>query len=100
MSITVILDMTIKPELLDEFLQRFDENLPDSRAFEGCEYVDVYTADDNEARVVCIEGWTSLERFQAYGAWRAEQGDVEAFQKYYDGVPNLVRLDARDVTRG
>lgn len=93
MSITVILDMTIKPELLDEFMSRFKENLPDSRDFDGCEYVDVHTADDNPNRVVCVEGWASPDAFAAYGKMRADAGDAAAFQKYYDGTPSLIRLN-------
>ena len=93
MSITVILDMTIKAELLEQFMDHFKQNLPASRDFDGCEYVDVYTAADNPNRVVCVEGWTSPEAFAAYGKMRAEAGDAEAFMKYYDGTPSLVRLD-------
>lgn len=94
MSITVILDMTIKSELFEEFMARFAENLPDSRAFDGCEYVDVTTSLDNPHRVVCVEGWSTEESFAAYGKMRAESGDSAAFQKYYDGTPSLIRLAA------
>jgi quinol monooxygenase YgiN len=94
MSITVILDMKIKPELLDEFMSHFAQNLPGTREFDGCEYVDVYQARDDRNRVVCVEGWASNERFQAYGQWRREQGDAEAFMRYYDGTPSLALLDA------
>ncbi|WP_432973818.1 putative quinol monooxygenase [Dactylosporangium sp. CA-233914] len=92
MSITVILDMPIKPELLDEFLALFKENLPDSLAYEGCEYVRTYQAQDDPNRVVLVEGWASEEVFAAYGAWRAERGDAEKFMKYYDGAPSLTKL--------
>jgi quinol monooxygenase YgiN len=92
MPFTLILDMKIKPELLAEFMAHFKENLPGTRDFEGCEYVDVYQDEADPARVVCVEGWSSPERFAAYGAWRREQGDVEAFMRYYDGTPSLTRL--------
>jgi quinol monooxygenase YgiN len=97
MSITVVLDMTIKAEKLDQFLEHFNQNLPGSRDFDGCEYVNVYQAADNPNRIVCIEGWSSPDRFAAYGAWRREAGDAEAFLQYYDGAPSLVTLTERDM---
>jgi quinol monooxygenase YgiN len=91
-SITVILDMKIRAELLEEFLSRYQENLPASLEFEGCEYVNTTQAVDDPTRIVLVEGWSSEEAFAAYGAWRADRGDPEAFQKYYDGPPSLVKL--------
>jgi quinol monooxygenase YgiN len=96
-SITVVLDMKIKAELFDEFMANFEKNLPDSRNYEGCVYVNVTHAKDEPHRIVAVEGWASEESFLAYGAWRREAGDAEAFMKYYDGAPSLTILEPIEI---
>ncbi|MFF4253914.1 putative quinol monooxygenase [Streptomyces sp. NPDC001663] len=94
MSITLIADMKIKPGLLDEALSVIKDEMPEARAFEGCEYVNVYTAQDDPNRIVLIESWASEEAFASYDALRTERGDADAFTKYYDGAPSVTKLVA------
>ena len=94
MPITVILDMTIHQELLDEFLEGLAASMPGTLGFDGCEYVKTHQDAANPNRVVLIEGWASDEVFASYGAWRADRGDAARYTKYYDGAPQLTKLIA------
>jgi quinol monooxygenase YgiN len=91
-SITVVLDMKIQAEQLDEFLTRLKANIPDTVGAAGCEYVNLHQALDDPNRVVLIEGWASDEVYGVYLAWRAERGDSQSFDKYYAEPPNVFKL--------
>ena len=47
MSVTVTLAFSVKPERADEFKSLLKELLPDTRAYDGCQNVDVYQDQDN-----------------------------------------------------
>ena len=50
------------------------EALVDTRAFEGCESVEVYTDADAPDRVILWEKFTKRANHEAYMAWRIETG--------------------------
>lgn len=91
-SVTVIIDMRIHHELLDELFDVLKQSRPETMAFEGCELVNILQAEDDPTRVILMEVWGSNEAFEAFSAWRAERGDTAAFMKFYDGQPRLTRL--------
>jgi quinol monooxygenase YgiN len=93
--ITVILDMKIKPEFLEEAMTGLKESMAGTLGFDGCEYVHVNVDAADPTRIVLVEGWESDEIFASYGAYRAERGDAEVWGKYYDGAPSLSKLTPR-----
>lgn len=48
--------------------------LPDTRAFEGCERVELVEYDSEPGRLMLIERWASTEQYDAYKTWRRESG--------------------------
>jgi len=42
MAVTVTLAFSVKPERAEEFKSLLKELLPDTRAYDGCQRVDVY----------------------------------------------------------
>jgi hypothetical protein len=42
MSVVVLLEIQVKPEALDEMKAFLKKNLPDTRAYDGCQGLDVY----------------------------------------------------------
>ncbi len=70
MPVTVILDMHFKPERIKDVLASLAENLPDTRAFDGCLSVVTVRKQDDPGNVTLIERWESQEHQQRYIAWR------------------------------
>lgn len=71
MAITAILDLSLKPDSLETASNVIHATLTATRAFPGCLDVTVLVDRDNPAHVVLYETWESIERDQAYRAWRA-----------------------------
>ena len=55
----------------------FKSALVETRAFEGCESVEVYTDADAPDRVVLWEKFAERANHEAYMAWRTETGLLE-----------------------
>ena len=51
--------------------------LVETRAFDGCESVEVYVDVDEPDKVILWEKFASRARHEAYLAWRAETGLLE-----------------------
>ena len=74
------------------------EALVDTRAFEGCESIEVYTDSDNPDTVVLWEKFATRANHEAYLAWRIETGMLEMLGPilasdlevtYYDDHPDV-----------
>lgn len=84
MSHTVIVEFPCNPGKGAEFLQFLDQALVDTRAFEGCELVEVYTDQDNPDLILLWEKWAAKSNQEAYLAWRMETGLGDALGPYMD----------------
>lgn len=71
MATIAVLDLQLKADSLDKANQIIHETLSATRAFTGCLGVTVLVDSDDPAHVVLYETWESIERDQAYRAWRA-----------------------------
>ncbi len=74
MPATVTLAFSLKPERGEEFKSLLRELLPDTRAYDGCQSVDVYQDQDNSGSICLVEDWESKAHQQRYQAWRDETG--------------------------
>ena len=74
MSLTALLELRLKPDMLDAAYAKMRAILADTRHFPGCEGVDVLVDRDDRAHVVVHERWESTEADAAYRAWRAGEG--------------------------
>jgi heme oxygenase (mycobilin-producing) len=70
-AITSILELTIKPESVEDAARVIDEVLVATRAFAGNLGVDVVVDVADPAHYLLIEHWESLEADDAYRAFRA-----------------------------
>ena len=77
MTCTVLLELRVKEEHVEEVAASFKDALPDTRTFDGC--IDVYMVRDmdNPNTFIAVETWESREKYEAYFAWRTERGDIE-----------------------
>jgi quinol monooxygenase YgiN len=97
MSVVVLLDFRVKPDVVEETLRLFKKILPDTRAYSGCEGVDVYNNADDPTNIFLFERWNSKEQYQKYSAWRMESGFMDEFGAKLAGAPTIRYFNRRDV---
>ena len=84
MSVMITLEMPVKPDMLEDYLNILKEALVETRAYKGLRRVT--TLDDQEtSSVVLVEEWDSVEDQQAYIAWRTETGLIDAVSPFMQG---------------
>ena len=74
MPFTVLLDLQLKPDNLDNAHAEIHTILTDTRAFAGCLGVEVLVGAQDRAHVLLVERWESAEHDAVYRAWRAGDG--------------------------
>ena len=97
MSIVVLLDFRVKPDVIEESKQFFKKILPETRAYAGCLGVDVYNNADDPTNIIFYERWQSKEHYQKYFAWRTASGFMETFGAKLAGAPTIRYFDRWDV---
>tara|TARA_B100000767_G_scaffold273191_1_gene302676 strand:- start:926 stop:1219 length:294 start_codon:yes stop_codon:yes gene_type:complete len=93
MTVNVILEAQAKPECVDELVATFDAILPDTRNYEGCIEVKVLANQDDPANIVLLEKWKTRADYEAYVAWRAEQGTLESLGALLASPPSIRYFD-------
>jgi quinol monooxygenase YgiN len=93
MSVLVVLDFSVRPEMLDDFKASLPVILPDTRAREGCEWVTAHQNQDDPNEVTLVERWGSRAHYEAYLAWRVERGDMENLAKLVTAPPRIRYFD-------
>ncbi|GLY29414.1 antibiotic biosynthesis monooxygenase [Kineosporia sp. NBRC 101731] len=91
MTVIAVLDFTFKPETLAEALPVVHEVLQVTRAFAGCQSVDVMVDQADAAHLVVVERWESLEADEAYRTFRAGPGAPTALAPFLAGAPVLTK---------
>lgn len=91
-TVTAILDMRLKPEVLDEAPATLRSVLKDTRAFHGCLQLDVLIDEADPAHVVVYEVWESAEADAAYRAWRATPEGKSALGTLLAGAPTMSKF--------
>jgi quinol monooxygenase YgiN len=95
MSHTVIADFRCNAGTGADFLKVLREGLADTRAFEGCELIEIYADADDADRVFLFEKWTTRENHAAYMKWRVESGGmVEMLGPFMSGAPEMIHMEA------
>ena len=89
MSINVILDVQAKSECADELKANFEAILPDTRSYTGCIEVKVLANQDDPANLILLEQWQTRADYEAYVAWRAEQGTLESLRALMASDPSI-----------
>ncbi|MFE4500677.1 putative quinol monooxygenase [Rhodococcus sp. NPDC056743] len=89
MTIFAILDLRLKKESLDSAREVVGRILAETRAFDGCEGVDVVIDAEDDAHWLCVEKWASPEADAAYREWRAGPGAIKDLGPLLAGAPGL-----------
>ncbi len=74
MSIIVIIELSVKDESVEEVKKFLKEKLPDTRSFEGCQGVQLYSSVESPSKLILHEKWDSEEAHKKYRSWRMETG--------------------------
>jgi probable F420-dependent oxidoreductase len=74
MSVTVVVDLTIKPDEADAYCTRLQTAFLETRAQQGFEAIGLYRDVDKANRILVIERWAQRADYERYVAWRREQG--------------------------
>lgn len=93
MTVTAILELQFRPEKLDEAREILARALPQTRAFEGSEGVDVLVDRADETRWLVYERWASMEHDAAYRAHRAGEGRIVGLPETLAVSPTLRWFD-------
>ena len=95
MSHTVLVELTCIRGTDPEYLETILPMLEDTRGFEGCDSVEVYTQEDNPDVVFLWEKWAARELQEAYLTWRIETGMLAAMDWFMAEEPQFVELSQR-----
>jgi quinol monooxygenase YgiN len=93
MSVTILLDLKAAPGSIDKLKQIFVEILPDTRAYDGCEGLDVHLNQDDGDNLVIVERWQSRPHYEKYFAWRQETGLLDRLGPLLGAPPSVRFLD-------
>lgn len=87
MSIMIILDAKLKEGKIEEAKELFNELLPDTRNFKGCESISMILNEEDSANMVLVEKWRAKSDYEKYHHWREERGDLDRIRALLDGRP-------------
>jgi quinol monooxygenase YgiN len=89
MSAIVLLEIQVKPEAVDEMKAFLKKILPDTRAYNGCQGLDIYGNVDDPGNLVFYERWDSRQHYEKYLAWRTETGVVDQLGAMLAAPPSI-----------
>ena len=95
MVCTVLLELTVKPECVDEMITGLGAMLPDTRKYDGC--IEVYATQDQDAptTIVAVEKWESRQHYEKYLAWRTESGAMDGIAAMVTQPPSIRFFDIK-----
>ena len=97
MSVLVLVEAQVKSEDVSDIKSYLAEILPDTRAYDGCQGIDVYFNTEDAGNMVMVEHWESRTHHEKYLAWRTETGVFDKIVAMFAGSPSMryfERIDA------
>jgi quinol monooxygenase YgiN len=97
MSVLVLFEFKVKPENISDMKSYLAEILPDTRAYDGCQRIDVYFDTEDTGNMAVVEYWESRAHHEKYRAWRDRAGFLDRIGAMLAGPPSLryfERIDA------
>ncbi len=88
MATTVVLSMSAKPGQGAALAAAFEEILPDTRAYQGCNGVTVHQNAGDSDGLILIEHWDSAEDHASYSNWRKDSGTLGPVMGLAGGRPD------------
>ncbi len=89
MSVSVLLSGTLKDGLVEKFKEICAGAFHVTRAFDGCQNINLTLNVENPHKYVLTEVWDSKEHYEKYLAFRTEDGTVGAIGDMSVDGPNI-----------
>ena len=93
MPVTVILELHMKSDTVDDVLTGLAADLPDTRAYKGNLSVDVLRDQADPCHITLIERWQERADQEAYIAWRTSTGSMEQTIAVSSAPPTITYYD-------
>ncbi len=93
MPVTVILELYVKSEAVDEVVAGLAADLPDTRAYQGNLGVQVVRDQADPNHITLIERWQERADQERYIAWRQETGSMERTVAASSAPPTITYYD-------
>ena len=96
MSVSVLLEGVLKEGLVDEFVELCKGAYPVTRAYDGCQGINLTLNVESSNNFVMTETWDSKEPYEKYLAFRTEDGTVGAITSMCETGPDIRIFDITD----
>lgn len=91
MAITAILEIKLKPEVVERAPAEIQQILGQTRAFDGCLGVDVLEDLRDPTHLTIVERWETLDQDRAYRKWRTTDEGASTLGELLTEPPVLVK---------
>tara|TARA_B100001057_G_scaffold73507_2_gene67893 strand:- start:2853 stop:3146 length:294 start_codon:yes stop_codon:yes gene_type:complete len=95
MTVSVLLEGELKDGLIDEFVEICRGSYPVTRAYDGCQGINLTLNVENKNNFVMTEVWDTKQHYENYLAFRTEEGTVADIQSM---CKNDVSIRIFDIT--
>ena len=89
MSVSVLVEGTLKDKFKDVFPEICAEGFKVTRTVEGCQNINLVINRENPNNFVFTEVWDSKEHYDKYFAFRLEDGTIAAIQNMCSAGPTV-----------
>ena len=96
MPVSVLLEGVLKEGLVDEFVEICKGAYPVTRAYDGCQGINLTLNVDDPKNYVMTEVWDSKEHYEQYLAFRTEDGTVDAITAMSEEGPVIRIFDINE----
>ena len=93
MTVSVLLEGTLKEGLADQFEEICTNAFKVTRAFDGCQNINLTFNVENKLNYVLTEVWDSKEHYEKYLAFRTEDGTIAAITDMCSEGPTIRIFD-------
>jgi quinol monooxygenase YgiN len=89
----IIVEFPVVAETRAEFIIELEKILVDTRAFDGCLGVTIWTNEEDASMVWLLEDWQTRAHQEAYLNWRMETGNTAHLGPYLAGDLRFLWLE-------
>ena len=97
MSCNLMLKVKVQPGRRDDAIALIGEKLNETRNFKGCEFVNLFTIEDEPDSLAFVQCWKSMDDYEAYVAWRTDSGEIDELAELLAAPPELTRFEETGV---